>query len=389
MVSQSPTHLSSRLRSAIHAPACLRSFAQLTLALLWLAWTPGAAHATRVEDLCDIRGVRANQLVGYGLVVGLNRTGDFGQARFTVQSTAAMLRRLGATIDPRSIQTRNAAAVMITATLPPFTSPGSRIDVVVSSLGNARSLQGGTLVQTPLYGADRKVYAAAQGSLLLGGFAAGGRSGSSVSQNHVTAGRIPNGAIVERAIPMPGLRGQNVVFSLRDPNFVTAERIAAAINAKIGDGAATALSGGAVRVKVPDKYKDNRVGLISEVQQLDVESNSGAKVIIDERTGTVVLGAKVRISEAAIAQGGLTVEVSESVGVSQPAPLGEGQTTPVPETDVRARAAEGNVYHLKQSASLADVVAALNALGAKPRDMIAIFQALKAAGALQASLEVQ
>lgn len=349
----------------------------------------GHAQASRIEELCDVRGVRDNQLIGYGLVVGLAGTGDTGQARFTVQSTAAMLRRLGATIDPASIQTKNAAAVMVTATLPPLTNPGTRIDVTVSSLGNARSLSGGTLLQTPLYGADRQVYAVAQGPLLIGGFSARGSSGSSVSQNHTTVGRVPEGAIVERRVPGAGEASAELVLHLRTPSFVTAQRIVDAIDAALGAGTATAADAGSVRIRAPAEYRTNRVGLVAAIQVLDVEPDAPARVIIDERTGTVVLGAGVRISEVAIAQGGLTIEVTEQPDVSQPEPFGAGETAVVERSQVRAQVSPGSVHHVPTTAGLSDVVAALNALGARPRDMVAIFQALRSAGALRAQIEVQ
>ena len=284
------------------------------------------AHATRIEELTNVRGVRPNQLTGYGLVVGLNGSGDSGQARFTLQSTAGMLRRLGANIDPAQIQTKNAAAVIVTATLPPFAHPGTRLDVTVSSLGNARSLLGGTLVQTPLYGADRNVYAVSQGPLVIGGFSAGGGSGSSVSLNHVTVGRVPEGAIVERSAPTPGLDRDELVFSLRDPSFTTARRIALAINEHLGGDVALAPNPATVTLAVPDAYRRDQVGLIAELQALQVDPGIPVRVVIDERTGTVVLGAGVTISEVAIAQGGLTVEISESFAVSQPEALAGGDT---------------------------------------------------------------
>lgn len=347
------------------------------------------AQATRIRDLTEVRGVRENQLVGYGLVVGLNGTGDSGQARFTVQSTAAMLRRLGVRLDPSSIQTKNAAAVMITATLEPHLNPGTRIDVTVSSMGNARSLLGGTLVQTPLYGADGEVYAVAQGPVLIGGFSAGGNSGSSVSVNHVTVGRVPEGAIVERAVEMPGLDGDVLELGLRRPSFVTARRIVEAINAHLGEGVARAPTSGAVRVRVPERYREDVVSLLAELQVLDVEPDAPARVVIDERTGTVVLGSDVRIREVAIAQGGLSIEISERFGVSQPNALAGGETAVTPATEVRAEVRQGALAQIPNTASLADVVTALNALGASPRDLVAIFQALRTAGALQAELQVQ
>ncbi|MDD9946751.1 MAG: flagellar basal body P-ring protein FlgI [Myxococcales bacterium] len=349
----------------------------------------GRARATRIQELCDVRGVRRNQLIGYGLVVGLAGTGDSGQARFTVQSTAAMLRRLGATIDPRSIQTKNAAAVMVTASIPAFANPGTRIDVVVSSLGNAKSIEGGTLLQTPLYGADRKVYAVAQGPLLIGGFSAAA-GGNSVRENHTTVGRIPEGAIVERRAPTPKLSKRGMVLQLRRPSFVTASRIVDAINRALGSGVARAQDGATVMLKVPDGLSGDPVGLLARVQLLEVQADAPVRVVIDERTGTVVVGAGVRIAEVAVAQGGLTVEVVRRPQVSQPGPFSPGgQTRVVKPTEVKAQIRDGAMYHLRETASLSDVVDALNALGARPRNLISIFQALRAAGALQAEFEVQ
>lgn len=355
---------------------------------------PRPASATRVLELCDIAGVRPNQVIGYGLVVGLNNTGDLGQARFTLQSTAAMLRRLGATVDPRTIRTRNAAAVMVTATLPSSANPGTRIDVNVSSLGNARSLLGGTLLQTPLYGADRQVYAVAQGPVLLGGFGAAGASGSSVTRNHLTAGRVPEGGIVERRVPGNGVpQNGPLTLSLRQPSFITAERIVSAIRGEFGDESAEATDSGTVRITVPDDFQDNRVGLLARIQVLDVEPEIRARVVIDERTGTIVMGGAVRIREVAIAQGGLTVRVTEAPAVSQPNALAEGNTAVVPQTGVEAEseggAANGPFRRVSDTATLEDVVQALNALGARPRDLIAIFEALRTAGALSAEIEVQ
>lgn len=347
------------------------------------------AEATRIQELTDVRGVRANQLTGYGLVVGLNGTGDSIQARFTLQSVAGMLRRLGANIDQSQIQSKNAAAVIVTATLPPFAHPGTRLDVTVSSLGDSRSLLGGTLVQTPLYGADRNVYAVSQGPVIIGGFSAGGNSGSSVSLNHVTVGRVPEGATVEQSAPTPELSDEALTFSVRDPSFTTARRIAEAVNERFGEGTAAAPNPATVDLQVPEDFAGDPVGFVSEVQALEVTPGIPARVVIDERTGTVVLGAGVSISEVAIAQGGLTIEVSESFAVSQPEAFAEGDTVVVPETEVRASVGQGSLAHVPAQADLADVVSALNALGAGPRDLISIFQALRTAGALQADLEVQ
>ncbi|MEM9194164.1 MAG: flagellar basal body P-ring protein FlgI, partial [Myxococcota bacterium] len=261
--------------------------------------------------------------------------------------------------------------------------------VTVSSLGNARSLSGGTLVQTPLYGADRNVYAVSQGGLVLGGFSAGGGSGSSVTQNHTTVGRIPQGAIVERRVATPELSRETLTLTLRDPSFVGAQRIVDAIDERFGEATAQAPDPATVQVTVPAEYRENPVGLLAQVQALDVDAPTPVRVVIDERTGTVVLGAGVSISEVAIAQGGLTVEINESFQVSQPETLGEGQTTVVPESEVQATVAPGSLHHIQSTASLSDVVTALNSLGATPRDLISIFQALRTAGALQAEVEVQ
>jgi flagellar P-ring protein precursor FlgI len=359
--------------------------------LLLLGLSPEIANASRIAELCDVRGVRANQLIGYGLVVGLANTGDTGLARFTVQSTAAMLRRLGATIDPTTIQTnqtKNVAAVMVIATLPAQAKPGSRIDVVVSSLGNARSVEGGTLLQTPLLGADRVVYAAAQGPLLVGGFAAES-AGSSIRQNSVTVGRVPMGGIVERAAPSAKMGGDSIMLQLRSPSFVTASRIAAAINQELGEGSAQAVDGGSVRMKVTDEQKADPVGLMARVQLLQVEDDSPVRVVIDERTGTIVLGSGVRIAEVAIAQGGLTISVDKTPLVSQPAPFSNGRTKVVEQSRVEAFVEPSAMHLVPASASLGDVVTALNLLGAKPRNLIAIFEALRASGALTAEIEVQ
>ncbi|MEY4515425.1 MAG: hypothetical protein RLZZ450_7547 [Pseudomonadota bacterium] len=364
----------------------------VALALIAPALSPARASAARIEELCEVNGVRPNQLIGYGLVVGLSNTGDTGQSRFTVQSTAAMLRRLGATVDQKSIQTKNAAAVMITATLPPFAQPGARVDVVVSSLGNARSIFGGTLLQTPLFGADKKVYAVAQGPVLVGGYQAQGITGSSFTKNHTTVGRVPEGALVERQVPSVELGAGPLMLNLREPSFVNASRIAKAIDEALGAGTANALDGGRVSVKMTSAYDKNPVGMLAAVQVVEVEPDSSARVVIDERTGTVVVGAAVRISEVAIAQGGLTVEIQEQNLVSQPAPFtmnGNANTAVVPKSEVQVDTGAQAMSHVKASASLKELVDALNAIGVRPRDLIAIFQALRTAGALQARIEVQ
>ncbi|MBX7197147.1 MAG: flagellar basal body P-ring protein FlgI [Sandaracinaceae bacterium] len=362
----------------------------VALALTSALALPSSASASRILELTDVAGVRENQLIGYGLVVGLANTGDTGASRFTLQSVAAMLRRLGATIEPSMIQTRNAAAVMVTATLPPEGNPGTPIDVTVSSMGNARSLMGGTLLQTPLLGADGNVYAVAQGAVMVGGFGATGASGTSTVVNHLTAGRVPSGGIIERRAPGSGFSTEGpILLTLRDPSFVTARRIATAIEASIGAGSAEAVDASSVAITVPEQFAGDRVGLLAQVQLLEVEPEASARVVIDERTGTVVIGSAVRLREAAVAHGGLTVEIEESTAVSQPMPFGGGTTVAAPESQVGMEEQMGDLHYVAQSADLHDVVMVMNALGASPRDLITIFQALHTAGALDAEIETQ
>lgn len=361
----------------------------VALAFVLLLAGRGTARASRIEDLCDVQGIRANQLVGYGLVVGLRGTGDTGQARFTVQSVAAMLRRLGTQIDPAAIQSTNTAAVMVTATLPPFVGPGTRIDVVVSSLGNARSLEGGTLVQAALAGADRQVYAAAQGPLVTGGFSATGSTGTSYRQNHTTVGRIPQGAIVERRVESQVVNAGTIDLSLKAPSVVTAQRIAEALVGRFGEGSAAVVDPATVRLTVPADRSEQPLAFLAEVQLVEVEADAPARVVVDERTGTVVIGEGVRIREVAIAQGSLTVQIDERLTASQPNPFAGGTTQTLPSSAASAQADQGPLHHSTATATLADVVTALNAVGASPRNLIAIFQALRAAGALQADIEVQ
>lgn len=363
-----------------------------SLALILFVWLGVAspAVASRIRDLTDVAGLRENQLVGYGLVVGLANTGDTGASRFTLQSVAAMLRRLGATIDPSMIQTRNAAAVMVTATLPAHGATGGRIDVTVSSMGNARSLFGGTLLQTPLLGADGQVYVAAQGPVMIGGFGASGASGSSTQVNHLTAGRVPSGGIVERNPPGAGLPSDGpLLLTLRRPSFVTARRIATAIDGLLGEGAASPVDAAMVSIEVPERFAADRVGMLAAVQLLEVDPEPSSRVVIDERTGTVVVGSAVRLREAAVAHGGLTIQIEEATAVSQPGPLASGTTVAAPVTGVGVAEGADVLHHVPSSASLEDVVTAMNALGATPRDLITIFQALHTVGALDAEIEVQ
>lgn len=369
----------------LHAILC-----GLALVLGLLAVT-GSARADRVRDLTDVVGARENQLVGYGIVTGLNGTGDDVSVPFAKQSLKALLRRLGVQVDEQQVRLRNVAAVVVTATIPAFVRPGARIDVTVSSIGNARSLTGGVLVQSALRGADRRTYAVAQGPLVIGGFSASGASGSSVQSNSTTAGRIPNGALVEREIPMSPNQNGKLILALRDPDFATAGRLAEAITKDLGAGSARALDGGAVEVKPPASYKDRWVELIAHLGELDVTPTENARVVINERTGTIVVGGEVRLSPVAIAQGGITITVQETKDVSQPGMLSTtGKTAVVKHSDVNAEEKPSNgVAYLEGATSLADVAKALSTFGVSPRELASILQALKTAGALRAEVVIQ
>jgi flagellar P-ring protein FlgI len=349
----------------------------------------GAAHAaSRIKDLANIEGVRQNQLIGYGLVVGLNGTGDtLNNIPFTKQSLQAMLERLGVNIRGQALRTGNVAAVMVTANLPPFGTQGTRMDVTVSALGDAKSLQGGTLLVTPLLGADGNVYSVAQGSVAIGGFQAEGDA-AKITRGVPTVGRITNGAIIEREIDFALNRLSQVRLALRNPDFTTAKRIAAAVNDFIGGAIAEPLDPSTVQISVPKKYPGNVVALLTEVEQLQIEPDLAGKIVIDERSGIIVMGRDVRVSTIAVAQGNLTVTISETPQVSQPAPFSRGRTVVVPRTQVGVQEDGKKLAVVKEGMSLQQLVDGLNALGIGPRDMIAILQAIKAAGAIQADIEV-
>lgn len=348
------------------------------------------AGAEPVRDLATIAGVRSNQLVGYGLVVGLDGTGDqTSQAPFTVQSLENMLQKYGITL-PSSVnpQLKNIAAVSVSAQLPPFARPGQTIDVTVSSLGNAKSLRGGTLLMTPLRGANGQVYAMAQGNLVVVGVGASGGSGSSISVNIPSAGRIPNGATVERSVPTPFDRGSTIQLNLNNPSFTTAFRVAEAINKAVAPGTAEPLDGTAIRVNAPTSPAQ-RVAFVSMIQNLDVAAEGPpARVIINARTGTVVIGSGVQVLPAAVAHGNLSVTISEQPQVSQPGPLSNGTTAIVPRTGIQVQEQKRRLFVVKRSVTLDDVVRALNQVGATPSDLVAILEALKQAGALRARLIV-
>ncbi|HMX15969.1 MAG TPA: flagellar basal body P-ring protein FlgI [Rhodocyclaceae bacterium] len=348
-----------------------------------------AARAERIKDLASVAGVRNNQLIGYGLVVGLDGSGDqTTQTPFTVQSIINMLSNMGVNLPPgQSLQLKNVAAVMVTASLPPFARSGQQIDVTVSSIGNAKSLKGGTLVLTPLKGADGNVYAMAQGNLVVNGAGASG-GGSKVQINHLSVGRIAGGATVEREVPTPLGQGEFVYLDLHDTNFGNAQRIAEAINKVMGGGVATASDGRQVRVRAPGGA-DDRVGFLGRIENLDVTpTQMPAKVIVNSRSGSVVMNQKVTLENCAVAHGNLSVSVSAENTVSQPGALSGGQTAGVTNAQIDIKQEGGAVLNVRPGASLADVVKALNAIGANPQDLIAILQAMKAAGALRAELEI-
>ena len=361
--------------------------AMVVMAMLLIA---APAHATsRIKDLVDVEGVRQNQLVGYGLVVGLNKTGDKLQAGgFTMQSLRSMLNRLGVNPTEKGTTSHNVAAVMVTANLPAFARQGSRIDITVSALGDATSLLGGTLLVTPLMGADGEVYAVGQGQLEVAGFSAKGQ-GASVVKGVPTSGRIPNGAIVEREIGFELGSHPTISLALRNPDFTTARRIAQAINGFLGEAAARPTDNSTVAVEVPDAYDGSVVNLVTDIEQLRIEPDQPARVLVDEASGIIVMGENVRVSTVAIAQGNLTIRITEQPQVSQPRPFSDGATVVVPRTDIAVdEQSERKLGVVAGGVTLQELVNGLNALGVGPRDLIAIIQAIKAAGALQADIEV-
>lgn len=350
----------------------------------------GSAHAdSRIKDLADVEGVRDNMLIGYGLVVGLDGTGDrIRNTPFTRESLVSMLERMGVNIRSETLDTDNIAAVMVTANLPPFATQGTRVDVSVSALGDAESLRGGMLLVTPLHGADGEVYAIAQGSVAVSGFSARGDA-ASLTKGVPTNGRIANGGVVELELDYDLAARRHIKLALRNPDFTTAQRIAAAINGKLNAPAATVSDPGTVRVNRPDAYPGDMVALMSEIEGLRIKPDHAAKVVIDEASGVIVMGDDVRVSTVAIAQGSLTVSISETPQVSQPSPFSErGRTIVVPRTNAGADEETGQLKLVEGGVRLRDLIDGLNALGVPPRDMIAILQAIKAAGALQADIEV-
>jgi flagellar P-ring protein precursor FlgI len=346
------------------------------------------SQAVRIKDIATIKGVRANQLVGYGLIVGLDGTGDGDDAVFTIQSLVAMLERMGVTVDSEDVKVDNVAAVMVTAELPPFARAGSRIDVLVSSIGDAENLQGGTLLFTPLKGADGQVYVVAQGPVSTGGFEAGGAAGGGVKKNFPTVGRLVGGGMVEKELSADFNNKESLTLTLHQPDFTTATRVAQAINMSLYEEVAQTQDAATVAVEVPEKYLGRTVQLMTMIEALGVTPDTVSKVVINERTGTVIMGENVRISTVAIAHGNLNIQIKENQDVSQPLPFSEGRTTVTPDSEVLVEEGNPPLFLVESGVSIGDVVKGLNALGVTPRDLIAIFQALKAAGALQAELEI-
>jgi flagellar P-ring protein precursor FlgI len=365
---------------------CLQPMAAVTLIVCGLA---SALPAARIKDIAAFQGVRANQLVGYGLVVGLAGSGDSDDAAFTLQSMSSMLEKMGVTVSPDEIKIRNVAAVMVTAELPPFARSGSRLDALVNSIGDAKGLGGGTLLMTPLKGSDGQIYAVAQGPVATGGFLIGSGTGDKVAKNFPTVGRVVQGVSVEREIPFDLNQKDSLMLALNKPDFTTATRVAQAINAGMMDKIARTQDSGTIHVSVPAGYAGNIAALIATVEGLSVIPDNVSRVVINERTGTVIMGENVRISTVAIAHGNLSVEIKQNFDVSQPMAFSNrGQTVVTPDTQTRVTEGRAPLQVLENGVSIGQVVRALNALGVTPRDLISILQALKAAGALQADLEI-
>ena len=367
----------------------LTTLGMIASALMAVALLPAHAATSRIKDIVQVEGIRDNLLIGYGLVVGLNGTGDsISNSPFTQQSLIGMLERLGVNVRDQNFKTENVAAVMVTATLPPFSTQGSHIDISVSALGSAKDLRGGTLLVTPLLGADGEVYAVAQGSITTNAFSASGAA-ETVTQNVPTAGRIANGAIVEREIDFALNDMQKVRLSLRNPDITTARRIAETINRSLNTKSAVATDPSTVHLTMPHAFKGKMFDLLADVEQLQVVPDTIARIVVDEKSGTIVMGKDVRISEVAIAQGNLTIRITETPQVSQPQPFSSGGTTAVvPRTAVQVDNPDSKIAVMPAGVTIQELVSSLNALGVTPRDVITILQSIKAAGALQADIQV-
>ena len=360
---------------------------QLVAVALLLLLVPQLARGARIKDIAAFDGVRENQLIGYGLVVGLNGTGDSDQTRFPVQSLVGALERLGVTVNRNEITVKNVAAVMVTAQLPPFAKQGNRLDVLVSSVGDSKSLAGGTLLMAPLKGADGQVYAVAQGAILTNSFSYGGQA-ASAAKNHPTAGTVPGGALIERELPNVLADKSDLKLNLHRSDFTTASRVASAINERFNTRVASLSDPGSVQISVPEPYRNRIVEFVADLERLEVNPDVTARVVMNERTGTIVMGENVRISTVAVSHGNLTVLVKETPKVSQPRALATGSTVVVPRTELKVAEEKVNLSQIREGANLGDVVRGLNTLGVTPRDLLGILQAIKAAGALNADLSV-
>ena len=357
----------------------------LMIGLLLLASEP--AKAARLKDIADVEGVRGNQLFGYGVVIGLNGTGDGNGVKFTMTSVSNLLERLGIRVEPEQVKVKNVASVMVTATLPAFARAGSKIDISLSSLGDAKSLQGGTLLLTPLRGVDGNVYAVAQGAIVVGGFSVDS-GGDSTVKNHPTVGNITEGATVERSLPFDLFQSHKIRIVLRTPDFTTVTRVTGAINGYVGRPLAVSLDAAAVELPLVAEFARDPINLIADLEHLEVQQDVRAKVVVNEKTGTVIMGEDVRLGRVALAHGNLHIVIRSEEQVSQPNPLAQGRTAVVENTDVQVGEESPGLNIVGGEVSLGEVVDALNALGATPRDLISIFAALKRAGALHADLEV-
>ena len=367
----------------------IKTIATIVIMLSSALMSQEAAAASRIKDIADFEGIRDNQLVGYGLVVGLNGTGDnIKSINFAKESLISLLDHVGINSRDGQLKSKNIAAVMVTANLPAFGRQGSRIDVIVSALGDAKSLQGGTLVATSLVGADGEVYAVAQGQVAVGGYSAAGNN-QSVVKGVPTSGRIANGAIIENEVKFSLNEMKNIRLALRNPDFTTSKRVAAAINALLGEDIAKSIDPSTVTVGIPEAYKNDIASLMTKIEQLQVQPDQAAKVVIDENSGIVVIGKDVKINKLAIAQGSLTIKISETPFVSQPMPFGNGETIVDTVTDINvSEDTESKLNILDTGVNLQELVNGLNSLGVSPRDLISILQAVKASGALQADIEV-
>jgi flagellar P-ring protein precursor FlgI len=379
----------------------------LFIVLLISFIVPSAGHSARIKDISSIKGIRQNQLLGYGLMIGLNGTGDKGGTQFTIQGLVNMLEHMGVHVDPDEVKVKNVAAVVVSAKFPPFARVGKKIDVTLSSIGDAKSLQGGTLLLTPLKGVDGKVYALAQGAVSIGGYSAGGDAGGGVTKNHPTVGRISGGASIEKEIPLSIMSKNEMTIILNDPDFNTADRAAKAINLRIGENVAKSIDSGTLTFRIPERFQDKVVNLIAQIGEIQVEPDSIAKVIVNEKTGTVVVGENVRIQKVAVAHGNLSINIKENKNVSQPLPFAPsgggaapqqmkngtvvapgGSTVVTPESQVAVAEENSRLLLIPKGRTIGELVNALNAIGVTPRDLITILQAIKAAGALQGELEI-